>query len=380
MKISLRSCLKSQSPHGRVIIIAASSNFGRSTVYKIHPLEDSRWEEFLQRHPCASTFHATEWLRALHQTYGYEPSVYTTSPPGSELQNGLVTCRVNSWLTGNRFVSVPFSDHCEPLVDDPEVRADLFSALEQQLRKEKLSYTEFRPRQRLEHSSSLFRSNHIYCFHELDLRAPLEALFRNFHKDSVQRKIRRAERERLTYQDGRSEELLDSFYHLFLLTRVRHKVPPPPKKWFQSLIDSFGQALTIRIAAKQNQPVAAILTIQYKKTLLYKYGCSDVRFNSLGGTQMLFWRSIQVAKEQGLSVFDLGRSDKENAGLITFKDRWGSARSDLIYSRFTTSTRSRDRYVPAGTDWQSQITKQLLTHAPSRAFAMIGKLFYRHIG
>jgi len=39
----------------------------------------------------------------------------------------------------------------------------------------------------------------------------LAAIFRGFHKNSIQRKIRRAERERLTYAEGRSEALLEKF-------------------------------------------------------------------------------------------------------------------------------------------------------------------------
>ena len=32
----------------------------------------------------------------------------------------LVFCRIHSWLTGRRLVSLPFSDHCEPLYDSEE--------------------------------------------------------------------------------------------------------------------------------------------------------------------------------------------------------------------------------------------------------------------
>ena len=89
-------------------------------VYEIDPLCDPRWPEFLQNNPRASVFHTPGWLRALKRTYGYEPVVYTTTPATVELTNGWVFCRVFSWLTGRRLVSLPFSDHCEPLVDKPE--------------------------------------------------------------------------------------------------------------------------------------------------------------------------------------------------------------------------------------------------------------------
>ena len=64
-------------------------------------------------------FHTSGWLRALQRTYGYEPVAFTTSPPGADLdERRSLFCDIRSWLTGRRLVSLPFSDHCEPLVDD----------------------------------------------------------------------------------------------------------------------------------------------------------------------------------------------------------------------------------------------------------------------
>jgi lipid II:glycine glycyltransferase (peptidoglycan interpeptide bridge formation enzyme) len=210
------------------------------------------------------------------------------------------------------------------------------------------------------------------------LRPDLDVLFRNCHKDSTQRKIRRADREGLTYEEGRSASLLDDFYRLLILTRRRHRVPPQPKQWFQNLIDCFGEALKIRVASKDGQAVAAILTITYKDTLLYKYGCSDAHLNSLGGMHLLFWRSIQESKEAGLRVFDLGRSDIENTGLITFKDRWGASRSTLTYARLSTS--GRFGFWSGGMDWAEGLAGSVLARLPDRVLRAVGDLVYRHIG
>ena len=88
----------------------------------IEPLKDLRWEPFLARHPRASVFHSSAWLAALHRTYGFQPIAYTTSSAGEDLENAMVFCRVESWLTGRRLVSLPFSDHCEPLVDRSNIK------------------------------------------------------------------------------------------------------------------------------------------------------------------------------------------------------------------------------------------------------------------
>ena len=346
-------------------------------VYQIQPLRDPRWAEFVGRHPCSSVFHTVAWLEALHRTYGYQPTVYTTSPPGISLEDGLVFCRVTSWLTGRRLISLPFSDHCQPLVNNASDEHVLLSALEQTLHREKLRYIEIRPTQPLADAVGLCRPTQSYCFHQIDLRPDLPTLFNNCHKSSTQRKIQRAEREGLIYEAGPSEALLDAFWNLLLMTRRRHQIPPQPKSWFRNLINCFGDALQIRVAFKDKQPVASILTLRHKDTLVYKYGCSDTRFNNLGGTQLLFWRSIQEAKRDGLRLFDLGRSDCDDAGLITFKDRWGSARSTLAYARFSLAPPS-DTFGRNVMGRAGPIARGVVSCLPDRILQMVGSALYRH--
>jgi lipid II:glycine glycyltransferase (peptidoglycan interpeptide bridge formation enzyme) len=184
----------------------------------------------------------------------------------------------------------------------------------------------------------------------------------------------------LICETGQSQALLDVFWNLFLITRRRHHIPPQPKSWFRNLISCFGDALQIRVAFKDKQPTASILTLQHKDTLVYKYGCSDPRFNNLGGTHLLFWKSIQAAKRDGLSVFDLGRTDCDNDGLITFKDRWGAVRSTLTYSRFTTLGDAKGMYRSLGSDWKQRVAKRVVAHLPDRLFSMTGSLLYKHMG
>src|SRR6516225_1621655 len=101
------------------------------TTYTLDPLTDTRWLALLRRHPLASVFHSSEWLTALQRTYHYEPVVVTTCPPESELTNGVVFCRIQSLFTGSRWVSLPFSDHCEPLAANTAELANLLGALTQ---------------------------------------------------------------------------------------------------------------------------------------------------------------------------------------------------------------------------------------------------------
>jgi predicted N-acyltransferase len=346
---------------------------------RIQPLLDDRWNRFVNAHERASVFHSSAWLSALQQTYGYEPVAYTTNSRSSDLDNAVVFCRVDSWITGRRLVSLPFSDHCDPLVDDPKQLKNLFAILDEEVRRGALKYVELRPLRVLTETGSLFQSVDSHYLHIIDLRPDLDTLFKNCHMSSTRRKIRRAAREQLTYHDGNSESLLDAFYRLLVLTRRRHGIPPQPKLWFRNLIRSFGPAVKIRLAAKDGRPIAAILTILHGETLFYKYGCSDHQFKSLGGTHLLIWRSIQEAKQQGLLKFDLGRSALAQGGLITFKDRWGAERSQLTYSRFTRSSES-PAYYPPSTRIGTQLLRCLSSCSPAWVATRAGSLLYKHIG
>src|SRR6185437_9694342 len=119
--------------------------FAIEGVELINPLDDARWSNFVDLHPKASIFHSRAWLAALKKTYGYRPFVIAVTSESREIAAAIPVCAVESWLTGRRFVSVPFADHCEPLVTTSADMAALLEKLEVISRASKYKYTELRP-------------------------------------------------------------------------------------------------------------------------------------------------------------------------------------------------------------------------------------------
>jgi Acetyltransferase (GNAT) domain len=350
----------------------------RFCCYQLDPTLDPRWAELVEKHPKASVFHTVAWLQAIQRTYGYKPVAFTTSPPTGELKNGLVFCRINSWLTGHRLVSLPFSDHCEPLCDSAEDLNFLIHYLQAALDHQEWKYIEVRPinRNLSQTGDGIgWLSAATYYLHTLDLRPDLNEVFRTLDKDSVQRRIHRAERAGLVEKCGRSEDLLEEFYALFVITRSRHRVPPIPYAWFRNLIHCQDKALEIRLAYKDETPIAAILTLQFRDVIYYKYGCSDARFNKFGATPWLLWRAIAAAKSNGANEFDMGRTEEDNTGLLAFKNHWVPRPKRLVYWQFpyTSSFNSVD-------NWKLKMAKRVFSCMPDRLLTIIGKLIYRHIG
>ena len=167
----------------------------QANVHEIDPTSDERWDHFVQTQPRASIFHSRAWLESLRNTYGYMPRAVTTSAPGSALTNGLPFCEINTFLGKRRLVSLPFSDHCQPLVQYEEQLANLTEYLEHKRKEEKWDYVELRPIVSALVAGSGFEKSHSFVLHKLNLQRTTEDLFSSFHKNRVQRKVRRAEKE-----------------------------------------------------------------------------------------------------------------------------------------------------------------------------------------
>ena len=346
-----------------------------AVVHEIDPLADTRWDELVALHPNSSIFHTRAWLEALRTSYGFRPVVYATMH-GAQLEEALVFCRIESRLTGRRLVSLPFSDHCQPLAKGAGLDAILSYVRKQQ---ERAGFRYVELRLRTHDITGLidagFGISERFSFQTIDLRPQLPVLFKQMHDSCIRRKIKRAEREGLTYEVGRSEELLEKFRHLLFLTRRRHKLPPQPAAWFRNIASLLGESMRVHLVSKDGVPAASILTLHFGQQVTYKYGCSDGRFNSLGGTPLLFWKVIQQAKEEGATLLDLGRSDYSDPGLIAFKEHLGAQSTELCYYRMAAPV-ERAKETGIARKWAGEV----LSRMPDPVLELTGDWFYRYLG
>jgi len=123
--------------------------------------------------------------------------------PDEPLENGIVFCAVRSWITGQRLVSLPFSDHCEPLTSSPAEHVEILAHVCGQVGPAPFKYVEIRPLSVADAEElaavHLAQSKQL-CLHVLSLDPSAEELFRGLHKNCIQRKVRRAEKEGLGCQ------------------------------------------------------------------------------------------------------------------------------------------------------------------------------------
>jgi hypothetical protein len=317
-------------------------------------------------------------LRALYETYRYQPMVLTTSPDDAPLNNGLPLCDVRSWMTGRRLVSLPFSDHCDPLFDSEDDAPGVLAQFAQWMSAEQIRHTEFRPlcTAELFRDSQAVTPDDSYMLHTLSLEPEPGQLLDAMHKSCIVRRIRRAERESLRYETGRSDLLFREFYRLLLRTARRHMLPPQPRVWFENLRRCLGDAFLIHVAYWKQRAVAAMITLDFKDTITYKYGCSDERMNHLGSNPFLFWKMIERGKQLGFRELDLGRTEPESLGLIAFKDRLGAERVMIHYYRIPAVNEPADLRKA----WVNSVVRRSFGHFPDPLLIASGRILYRHFG
>jgi hypothetical protein len=112
----------------------------------LSPLGVPSWDSMLLRTPGASFFHGSAWARVLSESYGYTP-LYFTVMEGEKFRALVPVMEVDSFLTGKRGVSLPFTDYCDPLIDETVEladRVDMFNQIVEFGKKRGWKYVELR--------------------------------------------------------------------------------------------------------------------------------------------------------------------------------------------------------------------------------------------
>jgi hypothetical protein len=163
----------------------------------INPITYPGWDELLLSTPGHSFFHSSSWAKVLHESYNYTP-VYFSIIDGGHLLALIPIMEVNSFLTGKRGVSLPFTDYSEPITNGNVCFPDLFNEIINFGKKHNWKYIEFRGKLNysiLSPQSSVLNPYITYLGHTLATSQDTDHIFSRF-RDSTKRNIKRAWQKR----------------------------------------------------------------------------------------------------------------------------------------------------------------------------------------
>lgn len=329
--------------------------------------DDPRWASFVSGHPDALPFHTPSWSATLADAYGFDGSVLVALEPTGTVVGGLPFMEVRDPLRRRRWVALPFTDRCPPLLAHPGAATVLAENLASAAAEAGVTRVQTRA------ALPGWTKDAVATMHELDLAPGPEKLLKSF-SSAARRNVRKAQREGVVVRPAQTEEeLVDVYYALHLRTRHRLGVPIQPRRFFRSLWRTMlepghGQLL---LAVADGTPIAGAVFLHAGSTVVYKYGASDERAWHLRANNLIFAEAISGAAESGHASMDFGRSDFADAGLRAFKVGLGAVEGPLDYS-------VPPGAAPIGAPQGGRFLTSVIQRAPAGVCRAIGESLYRY--
>ena len=277
----------------------------------------------LQAHPLASLFSSPSWIEALRATYGFHVKASALIEDG--VAGAAILFSEIDDMRGRRTLSLPFSDYCDPLVEDPVVWRRLLAPLlelKAPLRFRCLSNG-------LPQADPRLTGTGTALWHATDLRRPEAAMWAGLDGQARQN-VRKAQRGGVTVRESDSLDDLRVFHRMHAHVRkTKYRLLAQPFAFFESLHAAFAPSgrLVVMLAEAEGVPIAGILFLIHGDTLYYKFNASlelELRPNDL-----LAWSGLQLGQRRGLAKLDFGLSDTAQPGLVRYKRKFATLEREI---------------------------------------------------
>ena len=357
----------------------------------INPLNYPGWDELVLTTKNYSFFHSSAWARVLHESYGYKPLYFTSIVNGRVLAL-IPVMEIKSLLTGKRAVSLPFTDHCEPIFAATSLRSsEGCETISKHCREEEIlvsflnnliAYGKKATWKSLELRFGTSLSQQILpsytCYgHTLDISRKDDEIFSTF-RDSTKRNIKKAIKEGVKVGIFHSLKSVREFYRLNCMTRKEHGLPPQPYLFFENVykhVLSKSKGMVV-LASYGDSYIAGAIYFHFGERTIYKYGASCKEYQHLRANNLVMWEAIKWYLQNGYKSFCFGRTETENDGLLQFKRGWGTEEWTLNYYKYDI----KNEIFVSGTPNLSGVHNKIFYNMPISLLKITGSLLYKHIG
>ncbi len=339
----------------------------------IDPLKHRDWNGLLMTNPDASFFHTKNWARVLFESYGYIPEYFSVRKNGT-LVALLPFMVVDSFFTGRRGVSLPFTDYSDPIAADESQYRQIADFAVRYGKQSGWRNIEIRggccPWMEMTTYTNYFG-------HRLSLRRNEKEIFDGFRMN-VKRNINKSMKAGVCVTQSSTHEAVEAFYRLNLYTRKAHGIPPQPKKFFRKvqkhvLEKNMG---TVVLASHEGRYLAGAVFFHFGSTVFYKYGASHEPGRQLRANNLVMWEAIRYYNEKGYRYFHFGRTDRENPGLREYKKGYGTDEEKISYFKYDLRRDCLFRKKPK----RGMIFSKIYRLVPIPLSKLVGTFLYRHIG
>jgi hypothetical protein len=339
----------------------------------VNPLQIPNWDDLVLAAEKGSFFHSSAWARVLNESYGYKP-IYFTVIANDRLSWLMPFMEVNSFLTGKRGVSLPFTDFCDSFA--PNVASFLQAVEEVKKYGMRNGWKSIEWRGNSDYFENVTPSAAFFS-HTLQLTGSEKEIFSRF-KSNTRRNINKAVKEGVRVETGDSLEFVKAYYRLHCVTRRDHGLPPQPFSFFKKIFEhviAAGKGF-VALGFIGHKCIAGAIYFGFGKKAMYKFGASDKHYQNSRPNNLIMWEAIRECARRGFQEFSFGRTETDNEGLLQFKRGWGTREELASYYKFDLAKNS---FVAENLGVKGSYN-HIFGIAPIPVLRFMGAAMYRHFG
>lgn len=338
--------------------------------------ESTEWNRFVASAQNASPYHRFEWLQAVETVYGHKAYPLVVEEGGTVLAV-LPLILMKTPLAGKAsLVSLPFCDlggilgdeHHRPLLHAKaiELSTELGALL-----------LEIRQRERgglgldFDRLSAELEGQKVSML--LELEPGSEQQLAAF-KPKLRSQIKKAIKNGCTTAVGNSPQLVEDFYYVF--SRNMHSLGSPvhSKQLFHAICKAYGDNALVSVIYFEGKVAAGGIVLKNGNCAAIPWASSLAEYNRLAPNMLLYWKLISHCANDGIGVFDFGRSSF-GEGTFRFKKQWGAQPYCLKWENWLGQCGS----LPASQSRGRAMVENAWRRLPLSVVNILGPLIRKHI-
>lgn len=293
--------------------------------------DEGAWEAFVSACPQATFFHRFGWRRVLEQAFGHTPhfllAEQQSNNGSTEIVGILPLAQVRSHLFGNKLAGLPFCVY-GGIAANTDVAAEALRASACQLASTlDVDALELR---NLQPSTSGWPIKNLYYTFRKTIGADNEANLK-----AIPNRQRAMVRKGIKAGLG-AEEVTGTkrLYRVYAESVRNLGTPVFSRRYLDLLREEFGRDCRVLMIVDGNEDVAGVMSFYFRGEVLPYYGGSIARAREIKGcNDFMYWQLLSRSADEGLTVFDFGRS-KIDTGPYKFKRNWGFEARPLPYEYY----------------------------------------------
>lgn len=331
--------------------------------------DEARWDDFVRSTEQGTFYHLSGW-RTLIQDQLRHRAYYLYCESAGKIEAALPLVHVKSLLFGNALISMPFLVYGGPIATNELALNQVLKAAEELAIELGVDHLELRNRKAV---TGDYLSKDTYATFRkaiepdpeknlLDIPRKQRAMIRKGIKAGLQANV---------------DSDTDRLYSALLECKRNLGTPFFNSTWLRAIQQEFGDQVEVTTVTHRGRTVCSVMSFLYGNEILPYYGGGGELARDLKGNDYMYWAVMERACQNGIEIFDFGRS-MIGTGAYRFKKHWGFTPETLAYQFLLVEGSSPPNLNPANPRYRTLInTWQRL---PLWAAATIGPPIARRLG